>query len=203
MNAKHDRDDLSGLPPGIREQFEDLLAKYNALAESSEDLRLTLTEIEEDARHDSATGAISVTAFFEELTRACALMKRHDIPVSVLTIELLQIDHLEQVYGADIPLQVLAQIADGLRQRVRTSDIIGRTEKHELSVILWYAEKFDCERRAGEIKREIEAQTQLEGLPPMDIRIAVGTATAVAHEPVDALMARARAKLARDRQQAA
>ncbi len=203
MASDQNREDLTGLPSGIREQFEDLLTKYRKLAEQSEDLRMSMTEMEENARLDTLTGAIGYSAFLDELRRAADLMARHSIPVTVVVIELIHVDSLAQVYGEDIPLQALTGMKQVVEKRVRSSDVIGRTGKHELSIIMWYAEKFDSERRAGDLKRAVESQTLIEGKPHVSVRAAVGTAAATVNLSAEDMLQQARARAAQDRQRAA
>lgn len=85
---------------------------------------------------DSLTGLLNHTATKEQLDRELARAVRAG---SALTLAVIDIDHFKQVndtYGHPTGDQVIKSLSRLLRQRLRTSDIVGRYGGEEFGVIL-------------------------------------------------------------------
>ena len=85
---------------------------------------------------DDLTGLVNKRAWLSRLEDALHLATRHELPTSVL---LLDIDHFKRVndtHGHLAGDQVLRQVAEVLRSHARTSDLAGRYGGEELVILL-------------------------------------------------------------------
>lgn len=85
---------------------------------------------------DSLTGLLKHVRIKDELETELARCRRHDQPMSVAMVD---IDHFKQVndtHGHAAGDQVIKALAQLLKQRLRTSDLIGRYGGEEFVVVL-------------------------------------------------------------------
>lgn len=118
---------------------EDVLAKPIADAQLVTELRLRIErhrQVDAWVSRDSLTGLLRHANFMEAVQGELGKDRRTGIP---LTLALLDIDHCKAVnerHGHAMGDVVIAALARLLRQRLRTSDIIGRYAGEEFAVLL-------------------------------------------------------------------
>ena len=118
-------DDFLSKPP----HAEHLIKTVSSRAERYRTIRKLMV-------HDSLTGLLNHTTFRERFNQEITRARRQHAP---LTFAFLDIDHFKNVndsYGHSTGDRVLKSLAQFLKQRLRSSDIIGRYGGEEFAILL-------------------------------------------------------------------
>ena len=125
-------DDITNL-----EQKKIQLAEtLEAVRESSAEIQRQNEELERLATHDALTGCVNRRRLFGDLESLWNAADRHDLPLSVL---LLDVDHFKDVndtHGHGVGDDVLAAVGETLRVIARDSDLVARYGGEEFCVVL-------------------------------------------------------------------
>jgi diguanylate cyclase (GGDEF)-like protein len=103
------------------------------------------------ASHDPLTGLLNRGAFEAELERAIAFAKRYELETALVIIDIDHFKLVNDTYGHRAGDAALQRLADLMRKRLRTTDVIGRLGGDEFAVILPGIEPGQARRVAGEI----------------------------------------------------
>jgi diguanylate cyclase (GGDEF)-like protein/PAS domain S-box-containing protein len=88
------------------------------------------------ADHDSLTGLFNRRRFEEELTRELASAERYEGRLAVLAIDLDDFKYINDSLGHSIGDELIVQVGEALRTRLRRSDVLARLGGDEFAVIL-------------------------------------------------------------------
>jgi diguanylate cyclase (GGDEF)-like protein len=148
-----------GLPPGAWERIETAVhtalppAEAEALlgeiegalglrddAPDWEDLAIENARLEHEvevaASVDPLTGLRNRTRFFEDLRREMAEARRHATPLSLLVLDVDDLNQVNTDQGYDAGDRLLLSVAEMLLTRLRVSDIAARIGDDDFAVIL-------------------------------------------------------------------
>jgi polar amino acid transport system substrate-binding protein len=148
----------------------ELLKAHQQLEEKSQELkRLSVT--------DSLTGLYNRRKIEIDFATECLRMQRYPGALSVI---LLDIDHFKKVndtFGHQAGDRVLCGIAEALRRRVRTSDIVGRWGGEEFMLVLPQTTLSEAAALAEDLRREIQT-LDLSPAPSQSASFGVATVEA-------------------------
>ena len=99
-----------------------------------EELIAAREQLRIEATHDSLTGLLNRTAFFDSLSKAVARARRHKTPLAIIMADLDQFKQINDTCGHLVGDFVLRETAARLRASLRASDIIGRFGGEEFVV---------------------------------------------------------------------
>ncbi len=88
------------------------------------------------ADHDSLTGLFNRRRFEEELTRELVSAERYEGRLGVLAIDLDDFKYINDSLGHSIGDELIVQVGEALRARLRRSDVLARLGGDEFAVIL-------------------------------------------------------------------
>lgn len=152
-----DRDLLSAeLLAGLRQ----LSARPDA---DLEPLEALARDLELSAFRDPATGLYRPRAFRERLGEELGRSRRYRQPLSLITLDVDDLESLNQKSGYDSGDRVLATIAAILRAGARDSDVAARIGGQEFALLLPDTDKQGGEVKADRLRETIEAH-DFEGL---------------------------------------
>ncbi|MCW8853755.1 MAG: GGDEF domain-containing protein [Gammaproteobacteria bacterium] len=100
-----------------------------------EDVSLIVEQIKQLSMYDSLTGLLNRRVFEDEIERHLELVSRGFL----FRLVLLDLDHFKQVndaYGHDVGDEVLVVLADSLRERCRSTDVLARLGGDEFALIM-------------------------------------------------------------------
>ena len=144
-----------------------------------------------EARTDALTNLPNRRAFDEELKRRMAEWRRHQVPLSVLIMDIDRFKRLNDAYGHPAGDVVLAGVAEALQKTMRESDIVARIGGEELAVILPSSNAVEARRAAVRARVAVEqTQHSYEG-QLLQVTISVGVAQLSADESQESLLRRA------------
>ena len=109
------------------------LADFTAIALENAGL---FAELQRTAITDSLTGAYNTRFFHEILGRETARAERYTTPLSLLMIDIDSFKLVNDTFGHVVGNKVLTQIANTLKQSVRTTDFVFRCGGDEFGVVL-------------------------------------------------------------------
>lgn len=132
------------------------------LIEQVEDQRRHLYEL---AMTDQLTGLYNRNSLAEFAGRALAEAERHDLPLSVVLIDIDHFKEINDAHGHLVGDEVLAAIGELLLENTRTEDFAVRFGGEELLLILTHCELADAATHAERIRARIE------GMHPCELEI--------------------------------
>ncbi|NQD36349.1 GGDEF domain-containing protein [Permianibacter sp. IMCC34836] len=147
------------------------------------------------ATTDALTGAYNRHAFEPIASTALAQIDRHQLPVSLLMLDL---DHFKTVndrHGHLAGDYVLKTITEIIRQELRAGDVLARYGGEELSVLLPGSDTAAAKRIAERIRHMVETTVLDWHKQSIRLTVSVGMATAVQREHLLDLIAAADAAL--------
>ncbi|MDY0212923.1 MAG: transporter substrate-binding domain-containing protein [Desulfuromonadaceae bacterium] len=151
----------------LTQLHSELLLTHQQLEEKSQELRLLSVT-------DSLTGLYNRRKVETDFAHECLRMQRYP---SALSVILLDIDHFKKVndnFGHQAGDRVLCGIAETLRHRVRTSDIVGRWGGEEFMLVLPQTTLSEAAALAEDLRREINA-LDFNPIPPQSASFGVAT----------------------------
>lgn len=101
-----------------------------------EELKKTLSALQEEIRHDTLTGIPNRKAFDETIERQLSLSRRQQRSFSVLMVDIDYFKKVNDTYGHLIGDEVLQFVAQSIEARLRKEDLVARFGGEEFVVIL-------------------------------------------------------------------
>lgn len=99
-------------------------------------LHQLMNDLHEMATHDGLTGLLNRATFFRYAQRDFELARRAEQDISVLMLDIDFFKNVNDQHGHQCGDEVLSQVADILRERLRRTDICGRYGGEEFCVLL-------------------------------------------------------------------
>ncbi len=117
--------------------------------------RLLLRRLESLAATDGLTGAANRATFEKELNKAVTRAKKHNIPFSILVIDINNLKKMNDTFGHETGDALIRHVATLLKKVCRETDILARIGGDEFVLILPATSSKDAKRL---VKRIREAQ---------------------------------------------
>jgi len=143
----------------VRAALASLSAQIDSLRQEVGELTQRLEEAEILADRDVLADVFNRRAFLRELQRGIALAQRHDIPASVIYMDLDGFKGVNDRWGHAAGDEALRAVAGRLSRNVREEDVVARLGGDEFAILLLHAD-----RMAAAIKAE-QLKTAVEGAP--------------------------------------
>jgi diguanylate cyclase (GGDEF)-like protein len=148
-----------------------------------------LQELQRQASQDPLTGLKNRRRFEEDLRAELARSKRNRTSAALLMLDLDNFKQVNDTLGHPIGDQVIEEIADVLRQRMRETDVLARLGGDEFAVVLPHCDTAEARGVAEAIATGIrEHVPDKEGVPPITASIGIaifGTGSSATLESVE------------------
>jgi diguanylate cyclase (GGDEF)-like protein len=145
-------------------------------------------ELHRQAREDELTGAINRRGFFEEAQPA---LERARASGEAVSVAMFDVDHFKRIndeHGHAAGDQVLRELVQRLRHRVRASDLLGRLGGDEFALLLPHTSLEAARELAGALHARLQAGRYPHAAA---VGISMGLAQWDGQETVESLLARA------------
>ncbi len=133
-------------------------------------------ELQQIARQDSMTGALTRRGFFAEVEKEFLRASRYDRPSTLLVVD---VDHFKTIndrYGHPAGDAVLVSIANACMSTMRRSDIFGRIGGEEFALLLPETDAEEARQAAERIRRTVETTIVQVGGTEVRATISLGVA---------------------------
>lgn len=133
-------------------------------------------ELQQIARQDSLTGALTRRGFLAEVEREFLRSSRYDRPSTLVAID---VDHFKSIndrYGHPAGDAVLVSIANACMASMRRSDVFGRLGGEEFALLLPETEAEEARDAADRIRRMIETTFVQVGGTEVQATVSMGVA---------------------------
>ena len=143
-----------------------LLARLAAVTRDNRGLR-------QQAREDHLTGLFNRPHLMSMLERELSLSQRHDHPVSILLVDIVDFVDIADQYGRHTGDRLLRIFSERIRDKIRESDLFGRIDGAQFLLVLPHTDYPDALHMAEGLRSltaSIQIQTD-EGLASFEIRI--------------------------------
>jgi diguanylate cyclase (GGDEF)-like protein/PAS domain S-box-containing protein len=113
------------------------------------------------ADHDPLTGLFNRRRFVEEVAWVTAYSRRYRSPAAVIVVGIDTFKFVNDTFGHGVGDELLAAIAETLRQRSRETDILGRLGGDEFGVILPQSSEEEAQLVASSLLDAIRVQAHV------------------------------------------
>jgi diguanylate cyclase (GGDEF)-like protein len=144
-------------------------------------------ELQQIARHDSLTGALTRRGFFAELERELVRTARYERPSSLVMIDVDRFRMINERYGHAAGDAVLVSIANSCLAGMRRTDVFGRIGGEEFGLLLPETDAEEARDAAERIRAQIESTILQVG--PAELRFTVSMGIAPVPGPGETISA--------------
>lgn len=148
-------------------------------------------ELARIAHEDALTGLPNRRCFLENTARAISRADRHDEAVSLLLFDLDHFKRINDNFGHPAGDRVLIEVANRLRDCLRTEDMPGRWGGEEFIVLLPMTDADQAMAVANRLRETIAARTVALTGHRLEVTLSCGVAQRRKHETLEQLVARA------------
>lgn len=104
--------------------------------------------------------------------------RRYENPLSVITMELLNLEDINATYGEAAANHAILELSHLLKDQLRWADIISRTDDTHIVIILPETSKHDAGHLAEKINSQVaELQIRYEAIPDLNLQACYGVAS--------------------------
>ncbi len=125
---------------------------------------------------DAVTGLYVREYFDDVIARELERSRRHEIPLSVVSVVIRDFDALEAA-AEEAVVSILVEVARELGRNVRETDHLFRWENDEFLLLLFGADGAACEQKVQHLDQLFRSWRDGSGPVPAGVRIRVGGAT--------------------------
>jgi diguanylate cyclase (GGDEF)-like protein len=133
------------------------------------------------ARHDSLTGLPNRLYFRERMEQAIAYQRRHNLPFSILLIDIDHFKSINDLHGHAVGDALLMQVSDRLKSTLRMEDTVARLGGDEFAIL--QTGGGDGKGSAGLARRLIAVASTTYSIDNLNLEasISIGVATCPQH----------------------
>lgn len=155
---------------------------------------------ETEARTDALTGLPNRRHFLEELTRDIAQADRHDIPLTIISVDIDYFKDINDRYGHAAGDEALSRVGGILRTYIRTGDIAARTGGEEFALACLNTGNREARKLAERLSRDMNSTIINYQDESFQITVSVGLAMREPGDRLDHLLRKADMALYRAKQ---
>ncbi len=179
------------LTPQVRTAFNVLIGEIDSLRLDVDQLRLSLAEAEASADHDPLAPVYNRRAFMREVSRVCALVKRHEVEASLIYFDLNGFKQINDNHGHSAGDAVLRSVGETLIRQTRETDIVGRIGGDEFAVVLSHVTPDAARVKAEALAAAICTDRVLHNGEAHFISAAFGITNLISGDSAEGVLARA------------
>jgi len=127
---------------------------------------------------DALTGCLNRRAFTDRLERELDRVRRYNVKLSVLMIDLDRFKDVNDTYGHIVGDGVLRKLGDLLRDEVRSVDLAARYGGEEFVILLPDTDLQGAVSFAERLRKRVEHENFAEKGDPLRITVSIGVASA-------------------------
>lgn len=129
------------------------------------------------ANYDTLTKIFNRRRFFDEAEKEVSRVQRYGGQISLLMIDLDLFKDVNDLFGHQAGDTVLAEVAQTLKKRIRTSDILGRYGGEEFVIVLVAMDSGKALQVAEDVRKSVENLRIAQAGEAIRITVSIGVAT--------------------------
>lgn len=184
VNAQRSRDDLAGMRSRLDQGEREIARLQNELAQTSEMMR-----------HDPLTGALNRKGLEEAIERELARSHRRQSPMCIALLDVDNFKDLNDKYGHQTGDDVLAHLAQVIRESLRPQDTLARYGGEEFLILLPDTALQDAVAAVTRLQRSLTKKFFLHRNDRLLVTFSAGVAAIDAQETRKEAIARADAAM--------
>ena len=114
------------------------------------------SELKDLSYRDSMTQSHNRRYFYEQSSKMLSLAKRDNHDICIIILDIDKFKNINDNYGHSIGDDVIIRLANGLKEHVRTSDIIARFGGEEFVILLYNTSLKNAEIVAEKIRNDVK-----------------------------------------------
>ena len=134
-------------------------------------------QLERLAMMDDLTGLMNRRAFFIQGAKEISRSERHNLPLSLIMLDVDSFKEVNDQYGHETGDRVLQHISQKLVEKGREMDMVARMGGEEFSLLLPNTEKMDAIGLAERIRSAIEQESCQIQNQVIDMTVSIGVAS--------------------------
>ncbi len=138
-------------------------------------------QLQAAARTDAKTGLLNVAAWQREADTEIARVRRTSESLALLLVDIDHFKRVNDTHGHLVGDQVLAALAQQLRQQVRDSDMVGRFGGEEFVVLLPGADAAEAAMIAERLREQVSTTVTVVGDTDVAVTVSIGAAVLGLH----------------------
>lgn len=134
----------------------------NALEESREALlaeivrlRAYVKQLEQAADADILAPVYNRRAFLRELVKAQSINQRHNIPMSLILLNLDGFKNINERYGHVMGDELIIRVGDSLQRSIRDCDMVARLGSDDFAILLFKCELAEAHGKAHQMTESL------------------------------------------------
>lgn len=133
------------------------------------------TQLDELSTIDKVSGLLNQRAMLQNLEPLVSRSRRYQNPLSVVAMEILNLDVVKQQYGQDAVDFSIKELSFLLKDQLRWADLVSRTGENEFIFILPETDKPSSIHLANKINNQVNELTiQHEDHEPFNLEVSLG-----------------------------
>ncbi len=199
--APRDEVSIMGIPqrdltPPVQAALQQLMAEVHELRQQNDGLKNRVRELEGLADTDPLLPVFNRRAFMRELKRILAFATRHNMPASLVYIDMNRFKAINDEHGHAVGDAALKHVVNVIKDHIRETDILGRLGGDEFGVLLPAADAKGAEDKAKHLEAIIAAHPlRLTGGRHLPLSITYGLRTFTDAPDAEAILAEADARM--------
>jgi diguanylate cyclase (GGDEF)-like protein len=165
-----------------RDKVQHLIAFADQAAVAIENARL-YAEVQQLAIVDELTGIYNRRGFIEIASHDTDRARRHNLPMSLLFLDIDNFKNFNDTYGYQVGDEVLKIFAKTIKSHLRASDVCGRYGGDEFVILLTEARKKEALKIAERVKASVQAEEVIAENEQVRITTSIGLFTCSAKCP--------------------
>lgn len=157
MNEKNCQARIYMLPdrntPSHHDEIVHMLLKSAGIALSKQ---INIDQLTDAATLDPLTGCYNRREFENQIKKAIASAKRHQLPLSLFMFDIDYFKKVNDTYGHQAGDEVLKEISKLMKENIRSNDMLARYGGEEFVAILPSTEKREAMELADRLRQKIE-----------------------------------------------
>ena len=191
MARRKDNIEADGAAREAREALARLHDENALLRAALADARARLDESGEDAGADPLTALLDARQLVREIERVLSKAARHGTPAALLSVEVDELNNINDRYGRVAGDAALRHVARQLRGLIRSSDIAARNGGGSFSLLLDHLDADSALDTAERIARCIAAHPLDLGHAVVTIEVTASVASILPGDTVEEVLRRA------------
>lgn len=148
----------------------DIISRVNSYLQLSQ----KIATLEKNVSHDDLTGLYNVNGYKQQGEQALASSARHDFDLSILTMQIVNIEEILKKYGRKITSQIIVAVSNNLKKSLRKEESLAHIGMGQFSMLLTLTKVFRAKIVAERFQKSVSNMVFKIGDEEVRLSLALG-----------------------------